>query len=147
MILLTLALSAAAPVPQPMPSEAACRLASAGRIRPNKTFTLNGTYFRGTHAADVELPKCDASIVAILVGDAEVAVSTWHAAYREKCGNWLYDDMIRGTFTGTFVRKRLRVSFTGTLMMTEIFMIRAIESPDLDIASIKCAGSSAEGKR
>jgi hypothetical protein len=118
--------------------EAACRLAKREKIGGGRTYSIKGTYIRGTHAAILELPKCDQTIWPSVDDNAVARLSEFHTAYRAKCGADLMGDYVRGVFTGHFVRRRVAVPLIGKWTTVNVFVITEIGSMDEDAVSITC---------
>ena len=118
--------------------KAACRLASQTRIRSNTRYTFHGHYSLATHGSWFELPGCDAGFTARVDGAALSRISSFHSAFREKCGSNLMGDDISGLFTGQFIRARVRVPLANISSMENVFVITDIVTTDEDPAYIDC---------
>jgi hypothetical protein len=124
---------------QVLNSHAACQLTKRTKIPSDRTYSISGVYFAdGMHGSDIELKGCDLTLSPMVEDEAAGTINSYHEAFRDKCGGTLMGDRFTGVFTGHFVQKTARLFGMSHSMPINFFVVKAIETSELDKASIVC---------
>ena len=124
---------------QPLNSHAACQLTRRLKIPGDRMYSIVGTYFAdGMHGADIELEGCDLTLSLMIEDAAAGTINSYHEAFRDKCGGILMGDRFNGVFTGHFIQKNARLFGIQHSMPINFFVVKIIETTELDKTSIVC---------